>query len=164
MSSSLNRGDIGVLAVDKLVDGSVCTMVRINDPRSSLVHSYPGDKPIVLSKDERMSIVPVTQIALNVSSSNFTDFEKALPYSKTYILLNNDVNPTLLVYDHDDFNEANSIIACSSEPEAILEMVSLINARNSSFDLAAQLKKREQSYSQLDEVSIDNSHTPTLNM
>ncbi|MCZ4337804.1 hypothetical protein [Shewanella colwelliana] len=162
MSSSLSRGDIGMLAVDKLINDAVCTMVRIEDPRSSLVYSYPDNHALVLSKAERQSIIPISEHALKITAKNLHEFESALPFSKTFIQINNDMTPKLLVYDNDDFSEAHSIVACSSEPEAILRMIAVVNARNASFELADQLKVQQQSFSQ--NTELQNKPTPTSNL
>ncbi|MFV7771986.1 hypothetical protein [Shewanella marisflavi] len=162
MSSSLSRGDIGMLAIDKLINDAVCTMVRIEDPRSSLVYSYPDNHALVLSKAERLSLIPIAEHALNITAKNLHEFESALPFSKTFIQINNDMTPKLLVYDNDDFGEANSIVACSSEPEAILQMIAVINARNASFELADRLQVKQQSFSKTAELQIEP--TPTLKM
>jgi glycogen synthase len=159
IKNSIKSHNIALLSRPRFERGVLCTVVNVGDPRNSLVTSLSNDVTIVLTKEDSMQMINISDAIPEANFDNFKSLSSEWPKQKIFIHQLEKSTVDSIVFDSDDFNERESILCFSNSVACTNQLLTLVSKHNEQYkDNTFSFEAFAHAFSNtLDEISNDIS-------
>jgi hypothetical protein len=166
--NSIKSHNIALLSRPRFEEGVLCTVVNVGDPRNSLVTSLNGDVTIVLTKEDSMHMINISDVIPEANFDNFKLLCSEWPKHELFIHQLKSSTVDSIVFDSDDFNERESILCFSNSPACTNQLEAMVCNHNELYkDDSLSLSTLADDFSLIldgiaNEISFNGSSEPSI--
>ncbi|MBE8232227.1 MAG: hypothetical protein HAW67_00730 [Endozoicomonadaceae bacterium] len=163
MDNGFKKGNIAILPSIRSDNKILCDLVNVGDPRNSLVAPLLGDFKLVLTHQERISLVNIDSCKQSLTHENSDSAANTWPLQQLYLLKVDNSTADALIFDSEDFNDSDSLLGFTVDGKSTACVSDLIEKHNVNFaqkvstELEAVLDGLMDSFS----TTADNLDTST---